>query len=175
MEQDSLKRLKQLISLGALLLVLVHVFWPNLAIDAIALSLILVAILPWLSVLIKSFELPGGWKLEFAEVSKKIIEDKTYGKESLIKHQIVTSRIWETGYYKLYSNGVLVEKCIVKLLANSDKTQVIFPIAFPNEPTNIQIVGDVDARVILLNQGNCTLAFTTSSVDRDVELRISGI
>lgn len=64
------KRLRQLISLGALLLALVHVVWPKVAIDAVALILVVIAILPWLAPLVKSLELPGGWKLEFQELQR---------------------------------------------------------------------------------------------------------
>lgn len=65
-----LKKLRQFVSLGALLLALIHIIWPGLAIDAIALALIVIAILPWLAPLIKSLELPGGWKVEFQELQK---------------------------------------------------------------------------------------------------------
>lgn len=65
-----LMRLRQVVSLGALLLALSHIIWPQLAIDAIALALIVIAILPWLAPLIKSLELPGGWKVEFQELQK---------------------------------------------------------------------------------------------------------
>jgi hypothetical protein len=68
--QLPLKRLRQTVSLGALLLALAHIVWPTLAIDAIALALIVIAILPWLAPLVKSLELPGGWKVEFQELQK---------------------------------------------------------------------------------------------------------
>lgn len=65
-----LKKLRQVISLGALLLALAHIIWPELAIDVIALALIVIAIFPWLAPLVKSLELPGGWKVEFQELQK---------------------------------------------------------------------------------------------------------
>lgn len=69
-ETTQLKKLRQLVSLGALLLALAHIIWPHLAIDAVALALILIAILPWLAPIIKSLELPGGWRVEFQELQK---------------------------------------------------------------------------------------------------------
>lgn len=48
----------------------IHVIWPDLAIDLVTLSLIVVAILPWLSPILKSFELPGGLKIEFRDMEK---------------------------------------------------------------------------------------------------------
>jgi hypothetical protein len=75
----SLKRLRQVVSLGALLVALIHIIWPHLAIDAIALALIVIAILPWLAPLVKSLELPGGWKVEFQEFQKVASRAETGG------------------------------------------------------------------------------------------------
>jgi hypothetical protein len=73
------KRLRQIVSLGALLVALAHVIWPNLAIDAITLVLIMLAIIPWLAPLIKSLELPGGLKLEFQELQAAGIRAESAG------------------------------------------------------------------------------------------------
>jgi uncharacterized protein YutE (UPF0331/DUF86 family) len=69
-ENVPLKKLRQIVSLGALALAFLHIIFPDLAIDAVALALIVIAILPWLAPLVKSLELPGGWKLEFQELQK---------------------------------------------------------------------------------------------------------
>ncbi len=61
-------RLKLIISIGAGVLILIHLVVPSLNIDAITLGLFIVLILPWLSSLIKSAELPGGWKIEFQDI-----------------------------------------------------------------------------------------------------------
>lgn len=74
-----MKRLRQIVSLGALLLALVHIIWPQLAIDAVALALIVIAILPWLAPLVKSLELPGGWKVEFQELQKAELRAESAG------------------------------------------------------------------------------------------------
>jgi len=63
-------RLRSWVTLGALAIALVHVVFPVLAIDAIALVLIVVAVVPWLAPLFKSVQLPGGWKVEFQELQK---------------------------------------------------------------------------------------------------------
>jgi hypothetical protein len=78
-ESTSMKQLRQIISLGALLIALVHIIWPQLAIDAIALALIVIAILPWLAPLVKSLELPGGWKVEFQELQKAELRAESAG------------------------------------------------------------------------------------------------
>lgn len=41
-----------------------------LAIDGITLTLLLVAIVPWLAPLFKSLEFPGGWRIEFQDLQK---------------------------------------------------------------------------------------------------------
>jgi hypothetical protein len=65
---SQIQKLKFGITGGALLTVAAHIFWPNLAIDAISLGLIVVALLPWLAPIVKSVELPGGVKVELQEV-----------------------------------------------------------------------------------------------------------
>jgi hypothetical protein len=52
----------------ALMFLAVHLLWPQVPIDTVALLLLLGAVLPWLSDLIKSAELPGGFKIEFKDV-----------------------------------------------------------------------------------------------------------
>lgn len=63
-------RLRQWVTLGALSIALVHVVFPGLAIDAVALVLVIVAVVPWLAPLFKSLQLPGGWKVEFQDLQK---------------------------------------------------------------------------------------------------------
>ena len=58
------------VTLGALLIALVHVLFPGLAIDAITLVLIVIAVIPWLAPLFKTLELPGVVKVEFRELQK---------------------------------------------------------------------------------------------------------
>jgi len=58
------------ITLVALVIVIVHVAFPNVTIDAITVFLLVVALLPWLIPLVKSLEFPGGWKVEFQELEK---------------------------------------------------------------------------------------------------------
>jgi hypothetical protein len=63
-------RVRNGVTLGALTIALLHVTFPSLAIDAIALVLVVVAVVPWLAPLFKSLQLPGGWKVEFQELQK---------------------------------------------------------------------------------------------------------
>jgi hypothetical protein len=61
---------KIIVTLAALGLVVVRWVWPDLKVDSITLGLLVIAVLPWLSALIKSAELPGGWKVEFQDVAQ---------------------------------------------------------------------------------------------------------
>ena len=75
----ALTRLRQFLTLGALGLALVHLIWPSLAIDAITLGLLVIAVIPWLAPLIKSVELPGGWKVELQEMQDATAKAKEAG------------------------------------------------------------------------------------------------
>ena len=65
------------ISGGAVGVIVARALWPNVVkIDAITFALLMVAILPWLSSVIKSIEFPGGIKLELRylqEAAEKVI------------------------------------------------------------------------------------------------------
>jgi uncharacterized protein YecT (DUF1311 family) len=77
------KRITQIfITVSAILVGLIHLFFPNLKIDAIFITLIIIAIIPWLEPLLKSVELPGGLKVEFQDFKK--IEEEAI-KAGLIK------------------------------------------------------------------------------------------
>ena len=69
-----ISRVRNGVTLGALTLALVHVAFPVLAIDAVALVLVMMAVVPWLAPLFKSLQLPGGWKVEFQELQKVAAE-----------------------------------------------------------------------------------------------------
>jgi hypothetical protein len=61
---------------------------PSIKIDIITLTLVVIAIIPWLAPLFKSLEFPGGWKVEFQDL--KDAKDKAdkaglLGTESIVK------------------------------------------------------------------------------------------
>lgn len=62
------RRLRRIVTLVALAFALAHLIWPKLAIDAITLGLLVISVIPWLGPLVKSLELPGGWKVELQEM-----------------------------------------------------------------------------------------------------------
>jgi uncharacterized protein YutE (UPF0331/DUF86 family) len=82
-----MKIIQIVITIFALSLAAVHIFLPNLKIDAITITLVVIAIIPWLAPLIKTLEFPGGWKVEFSEKLKKVEIDVE--KAGLIDEQLV--------------------------------------------------------------------------------------
>lgn len=63
-----MKKIQLVISLGALLVALAHLIFPQLTIDGITVTLFAIAVLPWLGPLLKAIELPGGLKIEYQEL-----------------------------------------------------------------------------------------------------------
>ncbi len=69
-ESPRMKITQITITIVALIIAAVHLKCPDLKIDLITLTLLLVAVVPWLAPIFKSLELPGGWKIEFQELQK---------------------------------------------------------------------------------------------------------
>lgn len=92
---DPFKRLRKAVTLGALSIALIHVIWPSLAIDAITLGLLVIAVLPWLAPLVKSLELPGGWKIELQEMKQATDKAKNAGLLSSSPHSPAVSHSFQ--------------------------------------------------------------------------------
>lgn len=60
------------ITVAAVALALVHSIGPDVEIDAVTVTLAIVALVPWLGPIFKSIELPGGWKLEFQDLKREV-------------------------------------------------------------------------------------------------------
>ena len=60
--------LRSVLSVVALVLLGFHLLNPEITLDAASFGLIALALLPWLSELITSFEFPGGWKVPFRDL-----------------------------------------------------------------------------------------------------------
>ncbi len=59
-----------IITIIAAILAIGHAWFPEIKIDAITVTLLGIAVLPWLGPLFKSVELPGGVKVEYQELKK---------------------------------------------------------------------------------------------------------
>ncbi len=75
----AINRLRWTITIGALLVVIAHLVWPHVKVDMVAVTLLVVAILPWLTPLVKSVELPGGFKVELQDLQKAASRADTAG------------------------------------------------------------------------------------------------
>jgi len=66
--------IKTLSTSVAIIISIVHIYYPDIKVDSITLSLLVIAVLPWLAPIFKSVELPGGMKFELQDF--KEIEEK---------------------------------------------------------------------------------------------------
>ena len=60
--------LRLLITTGAVALLIAQFVMPQLKLDAASLGLVALAVLPWLSSILESAKLPGGWEVKFRAV-----------------------------------------------------------------------------------------------------------
>ncbi|GGF44264.1 hypothetical protein [Echinicola rosea] len=90
------KRIIQLsISAIGILFIVGHLILPDIKIDGITVLLIIIVITPWLAPVFKSFELPGGLKVEFHDLEKatqKLEESGLIKKGSASKQHQVHSK-----------------------------------------------------------------------------------
>jgi len=75
----SLFWLRVIFSIILLMLAALHVFSPYVKIDNIALAIIAFAVLPWLALLVRTLEFPGGWKVEFKDFENIAMQAKAAG------------------------------------------------------------------------------------------------
>ncbi len=156
-ENISMDKLRKYISLGALILALLHLIWPSLSIDTITLILIIIAILPWLSPLIKSFEIPGGWKVEFQDLIHTSSRAETAGllalkssDEELFSFQTIAK---QDANLALAGLRIEIEKRLMRLaIANNLNAQ-------KNRPMGIgQLLGVLTKEKILTDEERAILA-----------------
>jgi hypothetical protein len=73
MTNEHITIIKSLVSLGALIVLIVYLIWP-FSLNPVVIVLLCIIILPWLSPVLKSVELPFGVKIEFQDLKK--LEEK---------------------------------------------------------------------------------------------------
>lgn len=108
-----------------------HLAWPSaVLVFAIQLRKPLLSLVPRLSSLKH-----GDTELTFSEISQKILEEtpQQEEKERLSSHQVLASHFDDYGSYKLYSNGILVQRFKIGIPAGVTDRHAIYPIVFPNE------------------------------------------
>ena len=119
----------------------------------------------------------GATELQFSEASERLIKESTSlaEKEQIRKQQVVIANEWETGRYTLYSNGVLVQRFRLGIRAGQSTTQAIFPVAFPNEVTSIEFIGNVSPQIAELNLENIRFIHQVTHEDLQIDLVVSGL
>ena len=120
----------------------------------------------------------GDTELQFSKRSEILIKNEPASpevKERIRSQQVVVTRKWETGYYTLYSNGLLVQRVRIGIRAGQHQTNATFPVAFPNEITNIQFVGVEQYLVVEASTTRVLISHPVSYEDREVDLIISGL
>jgi len=73
------RRLRWIVTLSALVFAGIHLIWPLMAIDVVTLTLLVIALVPWLAPVFKSLEFPGGWKVEFQDLQKAAVRAEQAG------------------------------------------------------------------------------------------------
>ena len=73
-------RIRWSISILSIAALIAHILWPLVTLDLASLVLILVALIPWLAPVIKSIELPGGFKIEVQDL--KAATEKILGSDA---------------------------------------------------------------------------------------------
>jgi len=68
---NSKNGIRLLISASAVALLLAQFFYPRLKLEPTSLGLVFIAVLPWLSSVIESAKLPGGWEVKFRAVERE--------------------------------------------------------------------------------------------------------
>lgn len=63
-------RIKITVTIFAFLLIIIRLIWPSIKFDAISVSLLVIAVLPWLDGLLKSAKFPGGWEITFRDIEE---------------------------------------------------------------------------------------------------------
>jgi hypothetical protein len=114
-----------------------------------------------------------GAELQFADISRQLLSGPLSETEKADRRQMQIA--YDGGPYKLYSNGLIVQRWKLSVPAHTGSQFCVYPVAFPNEVISIQPVGDLDVRVERISLGNCELAFSMTPVERDIELIASGI
>jgi len=91
--------LRWIVTLSALVFAGIHLIRPALAIDAVTLTLLVIALVPWLAPIFKSLEFPGGWKVEFQDLQKVAVRAEQAGllaaKEAATQPEFTFQRVAE--------------------------------------------------------------------------------
>jgi hypothetical protein len=116
MNKINIRGLKYGITIAAIVIAFIHLIWPSLSIDAITITLLFIALVPWLSPLFKSLEFPGGWKIEFQEMKEQL------GTMIAKQTEPVSEALGPTFSIKAYAVNDEATRLVLKALGNPNYT-----------------------------------------------------
>jgi hypothetical protein len=173
MNKTNTRRLQYGITIAAIGIALIHLIFPNLKIDAITITLLFIALVPWLSPLFKSLEFPGGWKIEFQEVKEQL--------ETIIAKQTepITEAKGPTFRIKAYSVNDEATRLVIKALGNPDYTwRYLGGLAAETKLSRKQILESIkwllDNRLVTEVRGKHETLWGLSADGRDLLRNILG-
>ena len=111
--------------------------------------------------------------LTFSEISKELISEETpeQKKSELRQHQVVH----QNPHYRLYSNGILVQRYEISLFPGDSRRTLSYNIAFPNEALSVQVVGDVSLTITKIEQGYFEFIQPEIQNEKRITLIIHGV
>lgn len=116
MKESYNQTLRYGITIAALVLAIAHLIWPGLKIDAVSVTLLFIALIPWLSPIFKSLKFPGGWEIQFQDIKEKL--DTIVAKET----EPVDEPIGSTFGIKAFSVNDEATRSVLKALDNPKYT-----------------------------------------------------
>lgn len=88
---------------------------------------------------------------------------------------VVEKGVNANGAYTVYANKTIVARKSVSIKAGTTSLGVSLPIAMVNEILTVQFLGDVVGKVIATGKYHLDLKVDLSTVDRDIEIVVTGI
>jgi hypothetical protein len=107
-QRISINWLKAVITVVALGVIVLRIYYPDVRIDAVTFGLFVVAILPWLSELIESAKFPGGWEVKFRDVREAGAKVTSSSPPLPLPRHNPTNRVllsWQSTIPTLHSSG----------------------------------------------------------------------
>lgn len=81
----------------------------------------------------------------------------------------------ESSYFRQYTNGLLIQDVKLRIAPHQKILRVTYPITFPRELLTIQVVGEDFAWPVRTSLSNCDLNIASSTEEREIQLKISGM
>ncbi len=148
--ETHLRLLKTIVTLGAIAGLGVHLFFPELKIDAVTLGFFLLALLPWLAPLIKSAKLPGGFEIEFQDIKKAA--DKVAAGEPAAAAAAAPPLAPEPDYLTIAEQDPRLGLILLRIEIEKRLRAIAEKVGLPKARSISQILRDLEARGVLSSE-----------------------